>query len=433
MPADVGLGAAAALLRTAGSILKTAGALWLCTGLALLSPITLRAEPPAAAIPESPPVAVAPAVLATDIPPQSLAQALENLYQQTGLQYVSVADVVSNQQTHGAPAGLSATEALKRLLEGTGLRFEPLNARLVRIVPSNPAPGADTPLPPLQEVLILAHRIPKPNVAPASAREQQALDAANADLEARIAHDHLLYGNAELDRYLQAVAGRLLAVDQTDSSGVHVRAVKGVDANAFALSNGSIYVTTMLLARLDDESQLAAVLGHELTHYINRDALRGLREENHRENVVRTTSTVINAVFGLVSLHYHANNVTPLIKTEDMEFWARAAISGYSRNLEREADDGGIRRMIAAGYDPTGALEALQHLAVQTVEKPEGETPMYASHPRIRQRLASYRDLLAGELASAAGVGERRREEYRAQLGTLPLDTVALLIEGGVL
>jgi predicted Zn-dependent protease len=116
-----------------------------------------------------------------------------------------------------------------------------------------------------------------------------------------------------------------------------------------------------------------------------------------------------------------------------MQIWARASISGYSRNLEREADDGGIRRMIAAGYDPAGALAALQHLADQSPEKQGRQAPYYASHPRIEQRMASYRDLLARELAAATGAGERRREEYSAALGQLPLDVVAVQLEAGAL
>jgi hypothetical protein len=366
----------------------------------------------------------------TDIPAQSLAQALENFAHQTGIEYASVAGVVTSQQTHGAPAGLAPDEALKRLLAGTGLRHQFLNARFVRIMAETP--GTDTPLPPLEEVVILAHRIPKPSVAPASAAEQHALDAANADLEARIEREHLLYGDARLDQYVQSVAESLLAVDQTDSSNIHVRIVKGVDANAFALSNGSIYLTTALMATLDDEAQLSAVLGHELTHYINCDALRGLRQENHKRVFALTAGTLVNLMFGLVSTHYGTYSTQAVIKPESVEIWVRASSSGYSRDLEREADAGGIRRMIAAGYDPSGALAALEHLAEQTVDKPGGTTPKYASHPRIEQRLASYRDLLAGELARAAGVGERRRAEYRARLGALPLDAVSLMVDAGV-
>ena len=408
-------------------MLKAAGALWLSTRLALLLPVNLPAEAPAATAPAQTP-SVAPAALTADMPPQLLAVALEDFARQTGLQYVSVEGVVSNQQTQGAPAGLPATEALTRLLEGTGLRFQPLNGRIVRIVAISPGAGADEPLPSLQEVLVLAHRIPKSYLAPASAKEQRELEGTNAELEERIAREHLLYGHAALDQYVQSVAERLLAVDETDPSSVHARVMKGVDANAFALSNGSIYLTTALLATLDDEAQLAAVLGHELTHYINRHALRGLRQEHHERITAVSTGAVINSVLTLISQH-NGVYTNPVIRPESVENWVRAAISGYSRDLEREADDGGIRRMIAAGYDPVDALTALEHLAAQTTAAPAGETPLYASHPRIEQRMASYRDLLAAKLAAAAGVGDRRREEYRTQLAQLPLDQVEWLVE----
>jgi predicted Zn-dependent protease len=431
MPDDLGVRAAAMVPGAARSMRQAAAIFGLGACMALLLPMTLPANPPPAAVPPAslpatPPVAAAPVALSTDIPPQALTPALESLARQTGLQYGSADGIVSDQQTRGASAGLSADQALQRLLEGTGLRHEFLNPRFVRIVAITPTPEADAPLLPLEEVLVLARRLPKYEVAPASAKEQKALDAANVDLEARIATEHLLYGHPALDQYVQAVAERLLAVDQTDPASVHVRVIKGVDANAFALSNGSIYVTTALLAALDDEAQLAAVLGHELTHYKNCHALRDLREEHHQEVVARTKGTVINVLFALGSFHYGVYS-SPVVGPQTMEIWARAAISGYSRELEREADDGGIRRMIAAGYDPSGALAALQHLADQTAVRPVDETPLYASHPRIEQRMASYRDLLAGELATAAGLGDRRREEYRTQLAQLPLDQVELL------
>jgi len=434
MPGETGVRAGAEPQRAVRRKRK-AGPLWAGTGLAFLCLGGALAEAPSAAAPPTLPAAAANrTVLATNIPAQSLAQALQDFFHQTGIQYVALAGVIVTQQTRGTPAGVSADEALRRLFEGTGLRFEFLNERIIHIIPVDPPSSLDVPVLPFPEVLVLAHRIPKPYLAPASAREQQALDAANADLETRIAHEHLLYGRAQLDRYVQAVTERLLAIDQTDPGPVRVRVVKGIDANAFALSNGSIYLTTALLAMLDDEAQLAAVLGHELTHYTHAHALRAMREENHQEIVSRTTGGVVNAVLSLVLQHngvYTAS--TPLISTQTMEIWARASISGYSRDLEREADDGGIRRMIAAGYDPAGALAALQHLSEQTAAEGAEQPPLYASHPRIEQRMASYRDLLAGELAAAAGIGERHPEEYRTQLAQLPLDQVELLILGGAL
>jgi len=82
--------------------------------------------------------------LLTEIGPQPLAQALTSFARQTGLQFIYVSDLVTGRQSKGARAGLSPADALTQLLEGTGLTFELLNARTVKIfaVPATPAPAA---------------------------------------------------------------------------------------------------------------------------------------------------------------------------------------------------------------------------------------------------------------------------------------------------
>src|ERR1700733_6896086 len=75
-----------------------------------------------------------PTRLATDIPAQPLAQALAAFARQTGLQLLYVSEVVSTQRSHAVSAGLGADEALTQLLQGTGLRFDYLTARSIRIL-----------------------------------------------------------------------------------------------------------------------------------------------------------------------------------------------------------------------------------------------------------------------------------------------------------
>ena len=71
--------------------------------------------------------------LSHDIAAQPLAQALSEFATQTGLQVVYVSGIAATQTSNRAPRGLAAPDALQRLLEGTGLRFEFLNDRTVRI------------------------------------------------------------------------------------------------------------------------------------------------------------------------------------------------------------------------------------------------------------------------------------------------------------
>ncbi len=126
-------------------------ALSICTPAALLdAPATLAR-------------AVEPAPLTADIPAQPLAQALEAFARQTGLQLVYVSGVVRDQRCHAVSAGLSADEALARMLKGTELKFEYLTPRSIRILAAVVGPPRETTtrIPSgdeLQEVIVTANR-----------------------------------------------------------------------------------------------------------------------------------------------------------------------------------------------------------------------------------------------------------------------------------
>ncbi len=114
------------------------------------------------------------ATLSANIGPQPVAEALAAFGRQTGLQLIYVSTIVEALQSKGARAGLTASEALAQLLEGTGLRFEFLNPRTVRIFPapavlptavaSLPAPqhsmqrATASGAPALEEVTVTARR-----------------------------------------------------------------------------------------------------------------------------------------------------------------------------------------------------------------------------------------------------------------------------------
>jgi outer membrane receptor protein involved in Fe transport len=140
--------------RSAGIATVVSGVL---RALPICAPFALIGAPAALA------QAFEPKALAGDIPAQPLAQALEAFARQTGLQFVYVSGVVGKQRSHAVSAGLRADEALARALEGTGLTFEYLTPRSIRIVAAVVAPPrASTTKTPageeLQEVIVTANR-----------------------------------------------------------------------------------------------------------------------------------------------------------------------------------------------------------------------------------------------------------------------------------
>ena len=99
--------------------------------------------------------------LPADIPAQPLAQALAAFASQTGLQLVYVSEVVQNKKSRPAAAGLSAEQALTRMLRGTGLQFEYLTPHSIRILAAEPSPRSTSTSPAnddLSEVIVTASR-----------------------------------------------------------------------------------------------------------------------------------------------------------------------------------------------------------------------------------------------------------------------------------
>jgi beta-barrel assembly-enhancing protease len=395
----------------------------------------------------------ATALLTDPISPQPIAQALDNLTRQSGLQYVCRSDLIQGQRTHGAPAGIPARDAVVLLLTDTGLGFQFLNERTIVILPGRSAQA------PIEEVLIVAVRfVPRaPPVAAASAAELRRLKAADEEIERLISRRRLLYEDADLEIYLQGIVRRLLATDGTNGDAVHVRVIRGTEPSAFALSDGSIYMTTALLASLNSEAEIAAIIGHELTHYTNAHLLRGLRAGS----VAAATGWSAGMLFGfmIVLAERHAGTAPTAhlqLSEDTLKVWARAAVTGYPEELEREADNAAVRRMLAAGYDASGAVAALQHLHEQIPAEHQrlagtepiaaihsglplggqrsAVPPLYASAPHLTRRSVSYRALLAGSLAGAVGAGhELGRTEYAAHVARLRLDQAEILLQAGAL
>jgi iron complex outermembrane recepter protein len=125
--------------------------------LSICAPVALLDAPATLAL------AFEPTALAADIPAEPLAQALAAFARQTGLQLVYVSGVVRDQRSHAVSAGLSANEALARVLQGTGLKFEYLTPRSIRILAAVVGPPRETTtrIPAgdeLQEVIVTANR-----------------------------------------------------------------------------------------------------------------------------------------------------------------------------------------------------------------------------------------------------------------------------------
>ncbi|HEY6661070.1 MAG TPA: M48 family metalloprotease [Pyrinomonadaceae bacterium] len=207
----------------------------------------------------------------------------------------------------------------------------------------------------------------------------EALEQADL-LDVRFERDGLVLADESANAYLRRVGQSLIPRELVlERVSWKFRALRDPQPNAFALPNGSIYVTTGLLTLIDNESQLAAIIAHELTHVMRRHTYMHNRS-NRKKFLTMNVMAAVGAyapggIVGAVIMA--ATTVAPFIMM--------ATIYGYSRDLEREADLKGIDMMISAEYSPEEMVNVMKLLDKDI----EGENIrlFYNDHPSLDERI----------------------------------------------
>ncbi|PCD01821.1 peptidase M48 Ste24p [Sphingomonas spermidinifaciens] len=181
--------------------------------------------------------------------------------------------------------------------------------------------------------------------------------------------------------------------------------------NAFAIPGGYIYVTRQLLALMNDEAELAAVLGHEVGHV-------AARHSQSRQRVAQRNS-ILGALGQLAVGAVTGNSGFGQLLGRGVGTGAQLLTLGYSRKQETESDDLGINYLRRARYDPEAMASMLDALASQTAleQQLRGDaraTPAWAStHPDPGARVER-----AAQQAGPA-TGMRNRDAFLAAIDGL--------------
>jgi predicted Zn-dependent protease len=193
----------------------------------------------------------------------------------------------------------------------------------------------------------------------------------------------LVYRDNELEDYLNKIARKLQPPEILAHIPFRIMVIKNPYLNAFAFPNGVIYIHTGILAQMDNEAQLATLLAHEMTHCTHRHAIRAFR--NRKNKAIDLAAVQENQIGcdGAVDL------LALLGSTGCM-----AAVTGYSREFETEADMVGIRLVLQAGYDPNEAPKIFEHLTKELAEEKLREPFFFGTHPKLQDRIENYRNFL---------------------------------------
>lgn len=216
-----------------------------------------------------------------------------------------------------------------------------------------------------------------------------------------------VYNAPQLKALIQQTVERLVAASERPDLKYRVTVLNSPAINAFALPDGSLYITRGLLALANDTSELSSVLSHEMAHVIASHAT--IREGQVKQAVLvsRVISDVVN---------------DPDLGAMAMQK-SKHTLASFSRGQELEADAIGVGIAARAGFDPYGASRFLNEMGrysqfrASTITSSSSNKPemdFLSSHPATPERI-SIATANARHYAEPE-TGERDRNAYLSAL-----------------
>jgi predicted Zn-dependent protease len=179
------------------------------------------------------------------------------------------------------------------------------------------------------------------------------------------------YDDTSLQRYIDHVGQKIAHVCHRKDLPHHYTVVDSEVVNAFALPGGYVYITRGLLAYLNNEAQLASILGHETGHIAARHGVKKYQK-------------AIGAQFVLMGVAVATESHGLALGTNVL---LNAILQGYSRKDERQADELGALYMYRASYNPMEMSKFFRILERMEERSPTVIEQLFASHPPTPDRV----------------------------------------------
>ena len=208
----------------------------------------------------------------------------------------------------------------------------------------------------------------------------------------QLSSDYGAVQDPRLNGYLTQIGSSCAGRSHRPQMPYSFRAVNANYVNAYTFPGGSVAATRGILLELNNEAELAALLGHEIGHVNARHAA----EQAGRGLIA--SLLVAGAAIATAAAGY--GDYAGLVQLGGM-VGGSALLARYSRDDEREADALGLEYTTRAGYSPTGLVGLMDMLQRQSREKPNMLEAMFASHPMSDERYATARSQADGAYAAA--------------------------------
>ncbi|WP_194850258.1 M48 family metalloprotease [Nonlabens antarcticus] len=145
--------------------------------------------------------------------------------------------------------------------------------------------------------------------------------------------------------------------------------------NAFALPGGQCFITAALYSQLENEDQLAGVMGHEIGHVIARHSAERIQQQGLANGVITGVAVGVEG------------------SGEAAQAIAQMITMKYGRDDELQSDDLGVKMMIDAGYDPYEMIKVMEIL--KAAGGPNRAPEFQSTHPDPENRIERIKEAIA--------------------------------------
>lgn len=195
----------------------------------------------------------------------------------------------------------------------------------------------------------------------------------------------------EVVAYVKGVVDRVATALPPQPFPIRSAVVAHGSMNAFAIPGGYIYIFTGLILNVDNEDELAAVIGHELGHVTERHVAKRI-DQMRFISIASIAGVIAGALIGAKGGGQTSSALGQAVVTGSMA-GAQSAFLMYTRENEREADHVGINYLAKAGYNPDAMPKTFEIMNKRRWFMTGDNIPSYLStHPGLDERIGYLRD-----------------------------------------
>lgn len=201
----------------------------------------------------------------------------------------------------------------------------------------------------------------------------------------------------EVKDYVQKTVQRIERNMPPQPFPISIDVVNNNNMNAFATVAGYVVVFSGMILGVDNESELAAVLAHEMAHIAQRHVAK---------NIERSQLIGVGALLGVLAGVFVGSKDAGEALVVGSLAGAKSAFLKYSRDNEREADQVGLNFLMAAGFNPQGMVSAFEKIRKKKWLSGSNIPSYLSTHPGIEERIAYLQERikrLEGQRAKGKG------------------------------